>query len=68
MEPLLQACPSLLSLQMLVVGSSPELTVTVTVWNEGEDSYGTVIKFYYPAGLSYRRIMEIQVSRSLGLY
>ncbi|KAH0514955.1 Integrin alpha-D [Microtus ochrogaster] len=54
------ACPSLLSLQMLVVGSSPELTVTVTVWNEGEDSYGTVIKFYYPAGLSYRRIMEIQ--------
>ncbi|KAM7329411.1 hypothetical protein ACRRTK_011024 [Alexandromys fortis] len=45
---------------MLVVGSSPELTVTVTVWNEGEDSYGTVIKFYYPAGLSYRRIMEIQ--------
>ncbi|XP_057634438.1 integrin alpha-D [Chionomys nivalis] len=47
-------------LQMLVVGSSPELTVTVTVWNEGEDSYGTVIKFYYPAGLSYRRIMEIQ--------
>ncbi|KAK7812104.1 hypothetical protein U0070_004565 [Myodes glareolus] len=47
-------------LQMLVVGSSPELTVTVTVWNEGEDSYGTLIKFYYPAGLSYRRIMEIQ--------
>lgn len=53
---------------MLVVGSSPELTVTVTVWNEGEDSYGTLIKFYYPAGLSYRRITEIQVSRSLGLY
>uniref|UniRef100_A0A8C6B6W9 Integrin subunit alpha D n=1 Tax=Monodon monoceros TaxID=40151 RepID=A0A8C6B6W9_MONMO len=42
-------------LQTLVVGSSLELNVTVTVWNEGEDSYGTVISFYYPAGLSYRR-------------
>ncbi|XP_040609452.1 integrin alpha-D [Mesocricetus auratus] len=47
-------------LQILVVGSSLELTVTVTVWNEGEDSYGTLVKFYYPAGLSYRRVMEIQ--------
>ncbi|XP_021022679.1 integrin alpha-D [Mus caroli] len=47
-------------LQVLVVGSSPELTVTVTVWNEGEDSYGTLIKFYYPAGLSYRRVTRAQ--------
>ncbi|GAB1292760.1 Integrin alpha-D [Apodemus speciosus] len=47
-------------LQVLEVGSSPELTVTVTVWNEGEDSYGTVIKFYYPAGLSYRRVTRAQ--------
>uniref|UniRef100_A0A8C8U2X9 Integrin, alpha D n=1 Tax=Peromyscus maniculatus bairdii TaxID=230844 RepID=A0A8C8U2X9_PERMB len=47
-------------LQILVVGSSPELTVTATVWNEGEDSYGTLVKFYYPEGLSYRRITEIQ--------
>ncbi|CAH6793196.1 Itgad [Phodopus roborovskii] len=47
-------------LQMLVVGSSLELTVTATVWNEGEDSYGTLVKFYYPAGLSYRRVTEIQ--------
>ncbi|XP_016073129.1 PREDICTED: integrin alpha-D [Miniopterus natalensis] len=44
-------------LQTLVVGSSLELNVTVTVWNEGEDSYGTVINFYYPAGLSYRRVL-----------
>ncbi|KAK1344504.1 hypothetical protein QTO34_013201 [Cnephaeus nilssonii] len=28
-------------LQALVVGSSPELNVTVAVWNEGEDSYRT---------------------------
>uniref|UniRef100_A0A8C9CEA9 Integrin subunit alpha D n=1 Tax=Phocoena sinus TaxID=42100 RepID=A0A8C9CEA9_PHOSS len=50
-----QSCPSLFSLQTLVVGSCLELNVTVTVWNEGEDSCGTVISFYYPAGLSYRR-------------
>ncbi|XP_036009093.1 integrin alpha-D isoform X1 [Mus musculus] len=47
-------------LQVLEVGSSPELTVTVTVWNEGEDSYGTLIKFYYPAELSYRRVTRAQ--------
>ncbi|KAL1788084.1 integrin alpha-D [Sigmodon hispidus] len=47
-------------LQTLVVGSSPELTVTVTVRNEGEDSYGTVVTFYYPAGLSYRRVTPTQ--------
>nr|Q9QYE7.1 RecName: Full=Integrin alpha-D; AltName: CD_antigen=CD11d; Flags: Precursor [Rattus norvegicus]AAF21241.1 alpha D integrin [Rattus norvegicus] len=47
-------------LQVLVVGGSPELTVTVTVWNEGEDSYGTLVKFYYPAGLSYRRVTGTQ--------
>ncbi|ERE78869.1 integrin alpha-X [Cricetulus griseus] len=55
-------------LQILVVGSSLELTVTVTVWNEGEDSYGTLVKFYYPAGLSYRRVTEIQVETVLEEY
>ncbi|KAG8513652.1 Integrin alpha-D, partial [Galemys pyrenaicus] len=47
-------------LQTLVVGNSLELNVTATLWNEGEDSYGTVITFHYPAGLSYRRVLEIQ--------
>ncbi|KAF5914659.1 hypothetical protein HPG69_005156 [Diceros bicornis minor] len=47
-------------LQTLVVGSSLELNVTVTVWNEGEDSYGSMINFYYPAGLSYRRVLGSQ--------
>ncbi|XP_037363963.1 integrin alpha-D-like [Talpa occidentalis] len=47
-------------LQTLVVGSSLELNVTVTVCNEGEDSYGTVINFNYPPGLSYRRVIRIQ--------
>ncbi|XP_051003147.1 integrin alpha-D-like [Acomys russatus] len=47
-------------LQMMAVGRDSELTVTVTVWNDGEDSYGTLIKFYYPAGLSYRRATGTQ--------
>ncbi|XP_070269722.1 integrin alpha-D isoform X1 [Myotis yumanensis] len=47
-------------LQALVVGSSLELNMTVAVWNEGEDSYRTVINFYYPAGLSYRRVLVTQ--------
>ncbi|XP_023416674.2 integrin alpha-D [Cavia porcellus] len=47
-------------LHTLMVGSTMELHVTVTVWNEGEDSYGTVVNFYYPAGLSYRRVSGIQ--------
>uniref|UniRef100_A0A8C9KZG9 VWFA domain-containing protein n=1 Tax=Panthera tigris altaica TaxID=74533 RepID=A0A8C9KZG9_PANTA len=63
----LSFCPSSSSLQTLVVGSSLELNVTVTLWNEGEDSYGTVINFYYPAGLSYRRVLGTQVNSSLGL-
>ena len=59
LESLSQSCPSLFSLQTLVVGSCLELNVTVTVWSEGEDSCGTVISFYYPAGLSYRRVLRI---------
>ncbi|XP_045642040.1 integrin alpha-D [Ursus americanus] len=51
---------SFAGLQTLVVGISLELNVTVTLWNEGEDSYGTVIHFYYPAGLSYRRALGTQ--------
>ncbi|XP_053410996.1 integrin alpha-D isoform X1 [Nycticebus coucang] len=47
-------------LKTLIVGSSLELNVTVTVWNEGEDSYGTVINFYYPKGLSYRWVSGTQ--------
>ncbi|KAM8777359.1 integrin alpha-D isoform 2-T2 [Rhynchonycteris naso] len=48
------------SVQTLLVGSSLELNVTVTVWNEGEDSYGTVVNFYHPEGLSYRRVSATQ--------
>lgn len=38
----------------------------VTVWNDGEDSYGTTVTFFYPPGLSYRRVVVIQVLFFLG--
>ncbi|XP_033074122.1 integrin alpha-D isoform X2 [Trachypithecus francoisi] len=47
-------------LKILTVGSSLELNVIVTVWNAGEDSYGTVVSLYYPAGLSHRRVLGAQ--------
>ncbi|XP_042638895.1 integrin alpha-D [Orycteropus afer afer] len=47
-------------LQTLMVGSSLELNVIVTVRNDGEDSYRTVINFYYPPGLSFRRVLGTQ--------
>ncbi|XP_004479487.2 LOW QUALITY PROTEIN: integrin alpha-X [Dasypus novemcinctus] len=48
------------SLETLVVGSNLELNTKVTVWNDGEDSYGTTVSFSYPAGLSYRRVAAVQ--------
>uniref|UniRef100_A0A6I8NCI7 VWFA domain-containing protein n=1 Tax=Ornithorhynchus anatinus TaxID=9258 RepID=A0A6I8NCI7_ORNAN len=52
------------SQQTLVVGTSLELNITVTVRNEGEDSYGTLVTFSYPPGLSHRRVSVLQVSRT----
>nr|XP_019572762.1 PREDICTED: integrin alpha-X-like [Rhinolophus sinicus] len=57
-------------LKSLVVGTHVELTMEVTVWNDGEDSYGTTVTFSYPLGLSYRRVAGSQnqmQSRSLPL-
>ncbi|XP_038619310.1 integrin alpha-X-like [Tachyglossus aculeatus] len=51
------------SQQSLVVGTSPDLNVTVTVRNEGEDSYGTLVTFSYPPGLSHRRVSVLQNPR-----
>ncbi|XP_027714833.1 integrin alpha-M-like [Vombatus ursinus] len=51
---------SFLSLQTLVVGNLQELNVTVTVRNQGEDSYKTLVTFTYPPGLSFRRVSGIQ--------
>ncbi|XP_034844684.1 integrin alpha-X-like isoform X4 [Mirounga leonina] len=43
-------------LKTLLVGSTREINMKVKVWNDGEDSYGTTVTFFYPPGLSYRRV------------
>lgn len=52
------------SLDTLVVGAPGDFNVSVTLRNDGEDSYGTKVTFYYPSGLSYRKVSEIQVAKS----
>uniref|UniRef100_A0A8C0INB8 VWFA domain-containing protein n=1 Tax=Chelonoidis abingdonii TaxID=106734 RepID=A0A8C0INB8_CHEAB len=52
-------CP--LSLSILVVGVTPELNTTVSIQNRGENSYSTTVRFFYPAALSYRRVVLLQV-------
>uniref|UniRef100_A0A8C3FR31 VWFA domain-containing protein n=1 Tax=Chrysemys picta bellii TaxID=8478 RepID=A0A8C3FR31_CHRPI len=45
----------------LVVGVTPELNITVSIQNHGENSYSTRVQFFYPAALSYRRVLLLQV-------
>ncbi|XP_035123368.1 integrin alpha-M isoform X3 [Callithrix jacchus] len=45
---------SFMGLDYLVVGGPREFNVTVTVRNDGEDSYRTQATFFFPPGLSYR--------------
>ncbi|XP_032099201.1 integrin alpha-M isoform X2 [Sapajus apella] len=45
---------SFMGLDYLVVGGPREFNVTVTVRNDGEDSYRTEATFFSPPGLSYR--------------
>ncbi|KAI4551641.1 hypothetical protein MJT46_017893 [Ovis ammon polii x Ovis aries] len=49
-------------LKTLMVGSNLELNLKVRVWNDGEDSYGTAVTFFYPPGLSYRRVTGGQIT------
>ncbi|KAF4015775.1 hypothetical protein G4228_007371 [Cervus hanglu yarkandensis] len=49
-------------LKTLIVGSNLELNLKVRVWNDGEDSYGTSVTFFYPPGLSYQRVTGGQVN------
>ncbi|XP_069343338.1 integrin alpha-M-like isoform X2 [Eulemur rufifrons] len=51
---------SFMNLDTLVVGGPPEFNVTVTVRNEGEDSYRTQVTFVHPSGLSYRKVSGTQ--------
>ncbi|XP_074812914.1 integrin alpha-X-like [Natator depressus] len=50
-------------LSTLVVGISPELNITVSIENRGENSYSTTVRFFYPAALSYRRVLLLQSNR-----
>ncbi|XP_037754974.1 integrin alpha-D isoform X2 [Chelonia mydas] len=47
-------------LSTLVVGITPELNTTVSIKNRGENSYSTTVRFFYPAALSYRRVLLLQ--------
>nr|XP_035974883.1 integrin alpha-M isoform X6 [Halichoerus grypus] len=49
-----------LGLDTLVVGGPRDLNVTLTVRNQGEDSYRTQVTVFYPPGLSYRRVSVAQ--------
>nr|KAF6489741.1 integrin subunit alpha M [Molossus molossus] len=55
---------SFMNLRTLVVGGSQDFNVTVTVKNQGEDSYRTQVAFFYPPGLSYRTVSGIQTQHS----
>ncbi|XP_004692013.1 PREDICTED: integrin alpha-M [Condylura cristata] len=55
---------SFLNLDTVVVGGPRDLNVTVTVRNQGEDSYRTQVNFFFPTGLSYRRVSQAQNPRS----
>ncbi|KAM5197813.1 integrin alpha-M [Hipposideros larvatus] len=51
---------SFMSLNTLVVGGPRDFNVTLTVRNQGEDSYSTHLTFFYPPGLSYRTVSGVQ--------
>ncbi|XP_069876315.1 integrin alpha-M-like [Dipodomys merriami] len=56
---------SFLGLDSLVVGDPRAFNVTVTVGNDGEDSYATQVTFYYPSVLSFQNAFETQNQRIL---
>ncbi|XP_059270802.1 integrin alpha-M-like isoform X1 [Mustela nigripes] len=49
-----------MGLDALVVGGLRDINVTLTVRNQGEDSYRTQVTIFYPPGLSYRRVSLAQ--------
>ncbi|XP_054849332.1 integrin alpha-X-like [Eublepharis macularius] len=64
-EDRLQTSFNFSGLDTLVVGQSLELNVTASVQNYGEDSYSTILRFFYPAGVSYRKVTLLQPSRKV---
>ncbi|KAH0626357.1 hypothetical protein JD844_001295 [Phrynosoma platyrhinos] len=61
-EDILQTSFTFSGLNTLIVGLTPELNVTASIQNHGEDSYSTTLRFYYPAGFSYRKVTLLQVN------
>ncbi|KAL1789296.1 integrin alpha-M isoform X2 [Sigmodon hispidus] len=51
---------SFIDLDTVVVGDPRDFNVRVTVRNDGEDSYSTKATFYFPSGLSYRKMSVVQ--------
>ncbi|XP_015261801.1 PREDICTED: integrin alpha-X-like [Gekko japonicus] len=64
-EDRLQTSFNFSGLDTLVVGLTPELNVIASVQNYGEDSYSTTLRFFYPAGVSYRKVTLLQPSRKV---
>ncbi|KAK9397639.1 integrin alpha-X-like [Crotalus adamanteus] len=65
-EDILQTSFTFSGLQTLDVGLTPEFTITASLQNHGEDSYRSTLRFFYPAGLSYRKVTLLQqVSRKV---
>uniref|UniRef100_A0A8C6EN59 Integrin subunit alpha M n=1 Tax=Marmota marmota marmota TaxID=9994 RepID=A0A8C6EN59_MARMA len=52
---------SFMNLDTLVVGDPQDFIMTLTVRNEGEDSYGTQVTFYHPSGLFFRKVSAAQI-------
>ncbi|XP_075034841.1 integrin alpha-M-like isoform X2 [Mixophyes fleayi] len=47
-------------LTQLVVGTSLDVNLTVSVTNQGDDSYNTRVLIPFPSGLSYRRVSLVE--------
>uniref|UniRef100_A0A452QWB3 Integrin subunit alpha M n=1 Tax=Ursus americanus TaxID=9643 RepID=A0A452QWB3_URSAM len=56
-----------MGLDTLVVGGPRDFNVTLTVRNQGEDSYRTQVTIFYPPGLSYRRVSGVVDITTSGL-
>lgn len=54
--------------ETLVVGDGKHFSVSISLFNRGEDSYNTSLTIYHPPGLSYSRMTLAQGSKSRPLY
>ncbi|XP_075034839.1 integrin alpha-M-like [Mixophyes fleayi] len=50
-------------LTQLVVGTSLDVNLTVSVTNQGDDSYNTRVLIPFPSGLSYRRVSLVESNK-----